>query len=262
MAVQNSIDLTATGVITHDGAGVFTGSSITQYTTLVGDSSNTITGAAVGTSGQVLTSNGAGAAPTYQDASGGIAGPVSSTDNALARWNGTGGGTLQDSTVTVTDNGEMTNTSQPAFCAYLGTDDTNVTGDGTQYFLGDTAIGNTLTERFDQNSDLNPGASGGAVFTAPVTGNYYFNLFMFMQGFDGSSHAPQFDIVTSNETYIFGPNAPLPSGNNSQAFAVLADMDSADTAKFSVTVSSGSKVIDLLGNGTTPRTVVSGFLAC
>lgn len=38
---------------------------------------------------------------------GGIAGPGSSTDNAIARWNGTGGYTLQDSGATVDDNGRV-----------------------------------------------------------------------------------------------------------------------------------------------------------
>jgi len=76
MAIQNSLDLTATGVITHDGSGVFTGSAITQYQTLVAGASNAISGISVGTSGQVLTSNGAGSNPTYQDAAGGGGGWV------------------------------------------------------------------------------------------------------------------------------------------------------------------------------------------
>jgi len=38
-------------------------------------------------------------------AAGGISGPVSSTDNAPARWNGTAGDTLQDSVVTIGDTG-------------------------------------------------------------------------------------------------------------------------------------------------------------
>lgn len=36
---------------------------------------------------------------------GDVVGPVSSTDNALARWDGTGGGTLQNSSVTLDDSG-------------------------------------------------------------------------------------------------------------------------------------------------------------
>lgn len=38
---------------------------------------------------------------------GGVAGPGSSTDNAIARWDGTGGGTLQNSAITIDDNNDM-----------------------------------------------------------------------------------------------------------------------------------------------------------
>lgn len=40
-------------------------------------------------------------------ASGDVVGPASSTDNALARWNGTGGGTLQNSAITMDDTGNI-----------------------------------------------------------------------------------------------------------------------------------------------------------
>lgn len=39
---------------------------------------------------------------------GGVGLPVSSTDNAVVRWNGTGGDTIQDSTPTIDDNGKLT----------------------------------------------------------------------------------------------------------------------------------------------------------
>src|SRR5687768_6202103 len=64
-----------------------------------------------GTAGQVLTSNGADADPTFQAApgagSGDVIGPASSTDNAVARFDGTGGKTLQNSAITVSDTGEL-----------------------------------------------------------------------------------------------------------------------------------------------------------
>lgn len=63
---------TLTGVITGNGTSAFTANSITQYATLVGGSSNAVSNvSSVGTSGQVLTSNGAGANPTFQDIPGG-----------------------------------------------------------------------------------------------------------------------------------------------------------------------------------------------
>lgn len=58
---------TLTGVLTGNGTSPITGSAVTQYTVLLGDASNAVTNVSgTGTSGQVLTSNGAGAAPTWQ----------------------------------------------------------------------------------------------------------------------------------------------------------------------------------------------------
>lgn len=45
---------------------------------------------------------------------GGVAGPGSSTDNAIARFNGTSGGTLQNSTPTVEDDGRIANVTDPS----------------------------------------------------------------------------------------------------------------------------------------------------
>lgn len=66
MATNNAINLTAAGVVSYDGAGVFTGSVLTQYDTLVGGATNSIVSVGPGTTGQVLTSNGAGVNPSYQ----------------------------------------------------------------------------------------------------------------------------------------------------------------------------------------------------
>lgn len=56
----------------------------------------------LGASGQVLTSNGAGAAPTMQTVTGtgDVVGPASSTDSVLAEFSGTTGKLLKDGTVT------------------------------------------------------------------------------------------------------------------------------------------------------------------
>ena len=57
-------------------------------------------------SGQVLEWNGSEWTPATDD--GGLNGPGSSTDNAVARWNGTGGNLVQDSPVIVDDSGTIT----------------------------------------------------------------------------------------------------------------------------------------------------------
>jgi len=69
------------------------------------DASGNPAAVATGTANQVLTSNGAGAAPTFQAAS--MTGPGTSTDNAIARYDGTGGDTLQDSGILIGDSDEL-----------------------------------------------------------------------------------------------------------------------------------------------------------
>lgn len=58
MAINNSLNLKGTGVISADGAGAFTGTAITQHNVLVAGASNIISSVAPGTSGNVLTSDG------------------------------------------------------------------------------------------------------------------------------------------------------------------------------------------------------------
>lgn len=65
---------TLTGVVTGNGTSAMTANAVTQYGVLVGGASNAVSSTAVGTSGDVLTSNGAGMAPTYQTPSSGGSG--------------------------------------------------------------------------------------------------------------------------------------------------------------------------------------------
>ena len=100
---------TLTGVVTANGTSAMTANTVTQHGVIVGGASNAVGSTAVGTSGQVLTSNGAGSDPTFQTLStGDVTGPGSSTDNAVVRWNGTGGNTVQDSGVIVDDSNNIT----------------------------------------------------------------------------------------------------------------------------------------------------------
>ena len=243
-------------VVAEGGTGV---SSNTAYAVLTGGT--TATGAiqsiaSVGSSGQVLTSNGAAALPTFQAAAGDVSGPGSSTDNALARWNGTGGDTLQDSTVIVSDNGEMTNASQPAFLAYLPSTDANASGDGTVYTLGATTA---LTEVFDQNSDFNTNGT----FTAPVTGRYRLSSFIIAStGTDITGSTIQ--LVTSNRSYrVDGANGPSAVTNTNNYINELTDMDAADTCTVTIQlVDTGGKIDDIIGAASPMRSRFSGYLVC
>src|SRR5215471_12638053 len=62
----NSLDITQAGLVKFDGVSNFSGVTVTQFDTLVGAASNGITSISPGTSGQVLTSNGAASNPSYQ----------------------------------------------------------------------------------------------------------------------------------------------------------------------------------------------------
>lgn len=69
----NALDISTIGIVKFDGVNAFTTTTITQFDTLVGGASNAITSITTGIAGQVLTSNGAGADPSYQNsASSGI----------------------------------------------------------------------------------------------------------------------------------------------------------------------------------------------
>lgn len=83
MATNNAVNLKSSGIVSYDGAGVFSAlanpltvanggqgnASVTAYAVLCGGTTSTNpvqSIASVGSSGEVLTSNGAGALPTFQ----------------------------------------------------------------------------------------------------------------------------------------------------------------------------------------------------
>ena len=88
---------TITGVLTGNGTSAVTANAVTQYAVLVGGASNAVGNvASVGTSGQVLTSNGAGSNPTFQDI------PTSAINQVVIQ--------------TFTSNGTYTPTSGMVYC--------------------------------------------------------------------------------------------------------------------------------------------------
>lgn len=199
----------------------------------------------------ISITNGAGSITI--NAEGNVSGPGSSTDNALARWNGVSGSVLQDSTVLVTDVGEMTNASQPAFLAFLGSNDNNATGNGTVYTLGGTTA---LTEIFDQGSDF---VTTGT-FTAPVTGRYFFSLQIRASSATAATSG-NCQIITSNRTYRSPPSSNSLS-TLIRSLVVLADMDASDTATFSFVLNGmGADTADIVG-GTPLDTFLCGNLTC
>ncbi len=180
------------------------------------------------------------------------------TNNSVVRGDGGSKG-IQGSTVFISNAGEMTNASQPSFLAYLAANDSNKTGNGTVYVFGDTDTETALTEVYDQNSDFVPGASGGATFTAPVTGKYLLTLQATVTGLTTATEiTPR--IVTSNRTYSRKTSLASTSGTVSMNISVIADMDALDTATYDVAVlGDGADNGDILGTAEL-RNNVSGCL--
>lgn len=72
MTITNAINLDSTGVVTGVGNGTFTGSAVTQYEVVLGAAANALTNVSgLGTSGQILTSQGTGMPPVWGNAPGG-----------------------------------------------------------------------------------------------------------------------------------------------------------------------------------------------
>ena len=183
-----------------------------------------------------------------------IKGSSGAVDNALIRANGTGTVTIQSATPTVSDAGEMVNTSQPAFLAVNTVADTNVTGAGT------TATVDFNSEVYDQGSDF-----ALDTFTAPVAGKYPLTATVRVSGITAAADSYVLNLVTSNRSYRI---SRLDTNDIDSALSItltaIADMDANDTATVNVTISGeASDVCDIDGDvsATIHVTYFSGYLA-
>lgn len=190
---------------------------------------------------------------------------IDNSDSDILKVNTTAAGGVGPSTGTnvwkMTSAGERTMPLQPAFLAYLASTDNNVTGNGATYTFGDTDSFTALTEVFDQNGDLTPGASGGAIFQAPVTGKYFIEM---EATFSQATNATQTDIriVSSNRTYVYLNTFSASAATNAAMLQVLTDMDASDTITWTAALNGiGGNTADALGTANL-RCHVSGFLSC
>lgn len=161
---------------------------------------------------------------------------------------------LADTTITVTANNEVTNASQPAFLARVGTTLTNVVGKDATYTIILT------TEVFDQNADYD---NGTGVFTAPVTGRYQFTAAVYLTGATIMT-AAELQLVTSNRTYELDYNIAGASANDrTLKGSALVDMDAGDTAYITVfAIGESANTVDVYGHASLVYTYFSGYLAC
>ena len=147
-----------------------------------------------------------------------------------------------------------------AFMAFNPAIATNATGDGTAFFLGDTDVGSALTEVFDIGNNLTNGASGGALFTAPVTGQYLLGYNVLFTGMVAGTNTSNQIIITSNANYTLGNYTNVLTGNNNFGKTILVDMDVGDTAKIQLGAGGGTKIVSIFGGASDRRTNFWGYL--
>jgi len=178
------------------------------------------------------------------------------TDLAIVRGDGGAKG-VKTSTALISDAGEMTNPSQPAFLAYNSVADANETGDGTFYTV------EFDTEVYDQGGDF-----AANVFTAPVDGRYPFTAHVLMDGLDNDTYEfVKIVLVTSNRSYHVNYDSGLIAScyggtMRSVQISVIADMDADDTAFIQVYVEGGAKQVNIWGHAAMVATYFSGALLC
>lgn len=156
---------------------------------------------------------------------------------------------------TMTNAGERTMPLQPAF---LGTTAgaTDVTGDGTVYPVGSS--GTAFTEIYDQGGDFNTNGT----FTAPVTGRYLFASTVQLGGVLNTHTDGYLNFAASNRNISpvnQNPYTLAVSGRVIWSGSTFMDMDAADTIVMQLSVSGGTKVVDITANA---NTTFSGSLIC
>lgn len=133
-----------------------------------------------------------------------------------------------------TDAGEVIQPTQPSFMGRVNTRVDDVTGDGTAYVV-------VYTEIYDQNADFN-----GSVFTAPITGKYLLTCSITATSLATNHTGSDMRIITSNRDYQTEyAIASMPFTRFPFFMSVIADMDTGDTASTRITISGGSKVVDV-----------------
>jgi hypothetical protein len=184
-------------------------------------------------------------------ANGGTNATSMGTSTGIVKYDGTS--LVTSSTAKIDSSNRYTNTSQPAFLAYLTTSVNDVTGDATVYqIIFDT-------ESFDIGNNFNLSTS---VFTAPVTGIYHFDFGVLLGG--GTVMSLVFLRITTT-ALTFQRSISTNGGTTGSASGtqtILCQMSANDTATFSVAATdTGGKVDDVNGiSGGLIRTWAAGWL--
>jgi hypothetical protein len=139
-------------------------------------------------------------------------------------------------------NKALTQPTQPCFAAKVSnTTITNVTGDGTKYFV----IFNSVT--FDNLSNYN---SGTGIFTVPVTGRYFFATGLLLTGVGVAHTAGTFALEYAGTFTLTGLNntAVAALGTNfTYTGSTIIPLTAGDSVRVSISVSNSTKTVSVLG---------------
>jgi hypothetical protein len=170
----------------------------------------------------------------------GITGPGSSTDNAVVRWDGTSGGIIQNSSVTVTDGGSLTAANGTFTSAVVSNVHQNVAG--TKYFDFAGTHANWITNGEAQvNGDeiLTDAAtqtiSGAKTFTAHMTYDTAATTFV-----DASA-------LGATETFDFTNNQNFKGDLDSDVTITVSNLRNGQTGRIHLAYSGAQRVITWSG---------------
>ena len=185
------------------------------------------------------------------------AGTNQTITNAWALWVDSGDVRLDGSLTigdaaadTLTINAEtVSQPNIPCFLAYNSAPDTNQTGNGA------TVTVDFDTEVFDQSGDF-----ASDTFTAPATGRYLLSTQVTVSDLTAAMTTQSLTIVTSNRSYLAtSVNVPSAGEIKTLRLAVIADMDSADTATVTLRIVNGAGDTADIDAGADMRTYFSGM---
>jgi hypothetical protein len=163
-----------------------------------------------GTSGQALITDGSGVLSWSTAASGDVYGPASATDNAIARFDGTTGKIIQNSAVTIADDGAT------VIAANSTSDGLRITqiGTGNALLVEDSANPDSTPVVIDNSGKLlvgNTTSVGGTFGNASTVQNMSFGGYAVGRFFNDAS-APVMDFVKSRNGTI-GSQTVVQSGD-------------------------------------------------
>jgi hypothetical protein len=137
--------------------------------------------------------------------------------------------------MTISSDGEVTKSLQPAFQVHPTSNQNNLSTGTTTVVFG--------TERFDVGGNF-----ASNTFTAPVTGKYLFTFSLYLEQVPDDASYIELYIDTSNKDYYhsFDPRGfdqdPIMF---SWGMSVVADMDAGDTAAVKVVQAGGTTSLDV-----------------